>query len=201
MQVDLVKLTVYINTYKSEHIFFRKLEVLDLHSMLEHAKFVWGIRTSLTRNQRHWTHILYWNMQSLLGNQDISSEKSEALDSQTMLEHAKVVWAMRTSLLRNQRHWAHILCWSMQMLFEQWGYLFWEIRGTGPTCYVGTCKGCLSNENIFSEKSEVLNLQTMLEHAKIVWEMRISLLRNQRHWTHKLCWNMQRSFQQSGHLF
>jgi hypothetical protein len=56
----------------------------------------------------------------------------------------------------------------MQKLFEQSEYLFWEIRGTGLTAYVGTYKGCLSNQDIFSEKSETLDLQAMLKYAKVV---------------------------------
>ena len=113
-----------------------------------------------------------------LSNQDISSEKSEALDSQAMLEHANVVWAIRTSLLRNQKHWTHTLCGNMQRLFEQSGHFFWEIKGTGLTFYVGTCKGCLSNQDISSEKSEALDSQTMLEHANVVWAIRTSLSEN-----------------------
>ena len=161
------------------------------------------------------THTLCWDMQRLfewsedlsweirgtgltayvgtckdcLSDQDISFEKSEALNSHTMLEHAKVVWVIRTSLLRNQRHWTHMLCWNMQRLFEWSGHPSWEIRGTGLTNYVGTCKGCLSNQDIPPEKSEELDSHPMLEHAKVVWVIRTSLLRTQRHWTHKLCWN------------
>ena len=116
-----------------------------------------------------------------------------------MLEHAKVVWVIRTSLLRNQRHWTHQLCWNMQRLFEWSGHPSSEIRGTGLTPYVGTCKGCLSDQDIPPEKSEALDSPSMLEHAKVVWVIRTSLLRNQRHWTHPLCWNMQRLFEWSGH--
>jgi len=208
-------------------------------------------RRSLLRNQRHWTHILHWNIQRLvewsghlfwkirgtgltayigtckdwLNDQDISSEKSEALDSQPMLEHTKIGWVIRTSLLRNQirgtgltvyvgtckgwlryllrnqRHWTHILCWNMQKSIEWSEHLFWEIRGTGLTAYVGTCKGWLNDQNIFSEKSKTLDSQSMLEHAKVGWVIRTSLLRNQRHWTHSLHWNMQRLVEWSGHLF
>jgi len=212
-------LTAYIGTCKGclsdQDIFPEKSEALDSHAMLEHAKVVWVIRTSLLRSQRHWTHSLCWNMQRLfewsehsfweargtgltsyvgtckgcLSDQDIPPEKSEALDSQAMLEHAKVVWVIRVSLLRNQRHWTHMLYWNMQRLFEWSGHLSWEVRGTGLTCYIGTCKGCLSDQDIFSEKSEALDSQPMLEHAKVVWVIRTSL-RNQRHWTHTLCWNI-----------
>ena len=197
-------LTAYVGTCKgclsNQDISSEKSEALDSQSMLEHANVVWAIRTSFLRNQRHWTHILCWNMQSLLSNQDIFSEKSEALDSHPMWEHANIVWAIRTSLLRNQRHWTHKLCWNMQMLFQQSEYLFWEIRGTGLTTYVGTYKCCLSNEDISSEKSEALDSHPMWEHANIVWAIRTSLLRTQRHWTHILYWNMQMLFEQSEHL-
>ena len=173
-------------------------------------------------NQRHQTYILCWNMERLfeqsehlfweirgtglttyvgtckgcLSNQGISSEKSEALDSPPMLEHAKVVWAIRTSLLRNQRHWTHILCWYMQRLFEQSGHLFWQIRGTGLTHYVGTCKGCLSNQDISSEKSEALDSHPMLEHTKVVWMISKFFWEHKgTRWTHRLYWKMQKLFE------
>jgi len=215
------RLTAYIGTYKGwlndQNTSSEKSEALDSQPMLKHAKVGWMIRTSLLRNQRHWTHILCWNMQRLvewsehlfleirgtgltayveackgwLSDQNISFEKSEALDSHTMLEHAKVGWVIRTSFLRNQRHWTHILCWNIQRLVEWSEHLFWEIRGTGLTSYVGTCIDWLSDQNIFSEKLEALDSQPILEHAKVGWMIRTSLLRNQRHWTHSLCWNMQ----------
>jgi len=167
---------------------------------------------SLLRNQRHWTHILCWNMQrsfdwsgqpcweirgtgltsyvgtckshwlirtSLLGNQstgltsyvgtckgnltdqDVPAEKSEALDSHAMLEHAKVIWLTRTSLLRNQRTGLTHYVGTIQKSFDWSGHPSWEIRGTGLTSYVGTCKDHLTDQDI--------------------------LLRNQRHWTHVLC--------------
>jgi len=122
-----------------------------------------------------------------LSKQYIFSKKSEALDSQSMLEYAKVGWVIRTSLLRNQWHWTHLLYWNMQKLFEKSEHLFWEIRGTGLTCYIGTSQGFLSNQNISSEKSEPLDSHTILEHTKVVWGIRTFLLVNQRHWTHSLC--------------
>jgi len=125
-----------------------------------------------------------------LSDQGIPSEKSEALDSHTMLEHAKVVWVIRTSLLKNQRHWTHRLCCNMQRLFEWSGHPSWEVRDTGLTGYIGTCKGCLSDQDIPPEKSEALDSHAMLEHKKVVWVIRTSLLRSQRHWTHTLYWNM-----------
>jgi hypothetical protein len=184
-----------------------KSEALDSHAMLEHAKVIWLIRTSLLRNQRHQTYILCWNMprsfdwseylfweisgtgltcyvrtcQGHLTNQNISSEKSEALDSHAMLEHAKVIWLIKTSLLRNQRHWTHTLCWNMPRSFDWSEHLFWEIRGTRLTSYIGTCQGHSTDQNISSEKSEAPDSQAILEHAKVIWLIRTSLLRNQRH--------------------
>jgi len=199
-------LTCYVGTCKSclsnQNIPPEKSEALDSPPMLEHAKFVWVIRTSLLKNQRHWTHIL---CKHCLRDQNIPPDKSEALDSHTMLEYAKVVWVIRTSLLRNQRHWTHKLYRNMQRLFEWSGYLFWQIRGTGLTCFIGTykvclsdqdiweirgteltyyvgiCKGCLSNQNTLPEKAEALGSPTILEHAKVFWLIRTSLLRNRRH--------------------
>jgi len=224
-------LTAYVGIYKGglseQDIFSEKSEALDSQPTLEHAKIGWVNGTSLLRNQRHWTHMLCWNMQRLiewlghlfweirgtgltfyvgtckgwLSDQNFSSEKSEALDSHTMLEHAKVGWVISTFILGNQRQWTHSLCWNMQRLIEWWGHLFWEIRGTGLTAYVGTYKGWLSDQNISSEKSEALDSHTMLEHAKVGWVIRTSLLRNQRHWTHILCWNMQRLVEWSEHFF
>jgi len=230
-------------------------------------------------NQRHWTHPLCWSMQrwfdwsehpfweirgtgltSYVGpskgdltDQNIPSEESEALDSPPMLVQAKVIWLIRTSLLRNQRHWTHLLCWSKQRWFDSSEHPFWEIRdtgltsyvgpskgdltdqnipsveirGTGLTHYVGPCKGDLTDQNIPSEKSEALDSPamlvhakviwlirtsllwksealdspTMLVHAKVIWLIRTSLLRNRRHWTHQLCWSMQRWFDWSEHPF
>jgi hypothetical protein len=140
-----------------------------------------------------WSGHLYWEIRGTrltayvgtckgcLSDQDIPTEKSEALDSHPMLEHAKVVWVIRTSLLKNQRHWTHILCWNMQRLFEWSEHPNWEIRGTRLTIYVRTCKGCLSDQDIPTEKSEALDSQSMLKHAKVVWVIRTSQLRNQRH--------------------
>ena len=170
--------------------------------MLEYAKVVRVIRISLLRNQRHWTHMLYWNMQTL-SNQDISPKKSEAVDSHAMMEHTKVVWVIRTSFLKNQRHWTHMLCWNMERLFEWSEYPSWEIRGTGLTCYVRTCKSCLCDQNIPwkirgteltryigickdflsdqyipPEKLEALDLLAILEHAKVFGVIKTSPLKN-----------------------
>ncbi len=35
-------------------------------------------------------------------DQNISFEKSEALDSHAMLKHAKIIWLMRTFLLKSE---------------------------------------------------------------------------------------------------
>jgi len=164
-------LTSYVGPCKDgltdQNIPSEKSEALDSPPMLGHAKVVWLIRTSLLRNQRHWTHCLCWSMQ-------------------------KIVWLIRTSLLKNQRHWTHYLCWYMQRQFNWSEHPFWEIRDTGLTFYVGPCKGGLTDQNIPSEKSEALDSPPMLVHAKVVWLIRTSLLRNQRHWTHLLWWSMQR---------
>jgi len=185
-------LTGYIGTCKgclnNQNIPFEKSEALYSQAMLEHTKVVWMIRTSLLRNQRHWTHILIGTCKGCLSDQNILPKKSEALDSHPMLGHAKVVWVNRISLPRNQRHWTYTLCWNIQRLFEWSGHFSWEIRGTRLTHYVGTCKGCLGDQNIPSEKSQALGSHSMLEHAKIVWVIRTSLLKNQRHQTHSLCW-------------
>jgi len=200
-------------------------EAWHSHAMLEHAKVIWLIRTSFLSNQRHGTHILCWNMQRSfdwsehafwairgmaltcyvgtckghLTDQNILSEQSEALHSHAMLEHAKVIWTIRTCFLSNQRHCTHILCWNMQRSFDWSEHLFWAIRGIPLTCYVGTCKGHLTDQNIFSEQSEAFHSLAMLEHAKVIWLIRTSFLSNQRHSTHSLCWNMQRSFDWSEH--
>ena len=104
-----------------------------------------------------------------LTNQNIPFEKSEvALDSHPMLEHARIIWLIRTFLLRNQRHWTHTLCWNMQRLIDWSEYSFWKIRFTGLTAYVGTCKDYLTDQNIPFEKSEALDLHPMLKHAKVI---------------------------------
>ena len=174
-------LTYYVGTCKNyltnQNIPFEKSEALDSHPMLEHAKMMQLIRTFLLRDQRHLTHTLCWNMQRLFDRSEHSFEKLEALDSHSMLE-AKIIWLIsRTFLLRNQRHKTHILCWNMQKLFDWSEHSF---RGTGLTYYVGACKDYLTDQNIPFEKSEVLDSHTMLKHAKIIWQIRSFLLRNQR---------------------
>jgi len=166
-----------------------------------------------------WSKHLFWQIKGIglthyvetykgcLNDQDISSEESEALDSQPMLKHTKVVWAIRIFLLRNKRHWTHSLCWNIQRLIkwsvqlfweirdtgltsyirickECLSYLFWEIRGTGLTFYVGACKVWLSDQNISSKKSEAVDSHSMLKNEKMVGQsgIRTFLLSNQRHW-------------------
>jgi hypothetical protein len=94
-------LTAYIRTcyFTDQNIFSGKLEALDSQPRLEYV--IWLIRTFLLGNQRHWTYRLYWNVPSSF---DISSKKSEALDSHSMLECAKFIWNLFW-----KRHWTHIL--------------------------------------------------------------------------------------------
>jgi len=194
----------------SEH-FTWGIRGTELTFYIEHTKVFWMIRTFLLRNKKHWTHPLYWNVKCFewlehpfwkirgtgrtayngtckccLIGQNNFYEKSEALDLQPMLEHTYVVQVIRISLLGNQRYWTHSLCQNIHTLFEWSEYLFWEIRGTGPTAYVGTCKCYLNHKSIFSEKSEALHSLPILRHAKVVWVLRTSLLKNQRYWTHSL---------------
>ena len=122
--------------------------------MLEHAK------------------VISWKSSA---DQNILSKKSEALDSQPMLEHAMVIWLIRISFLRNQRHCTYFLCCSMQRSFVRSEHFSWEIKGTVLTLYIGKCK--------------------------IIWLIRTCFLKNQRHCTNTLCWNMQRSFDWSEHSF
>ena len=172
-------LTVYVTRCKSH---------------LADQNLFWNIRSS-----EHTTYVTTYN--DYLTDQNIFHEKSEALHSQPMLEHAKVIWLIKTSFLRNQRHCTHSLCWNMQRWFNWSEHPSWEIRDTALTAYVGTCKGDLTDQNILSEKSEALHSHPMLEHAKVIWLIRTSFLRNKRHCTHILCWNMQRSFDWSEHPF
>ena len=166
--------------------------------MLEHTKVVWVIRTSLLKNQRHWTHNLCWNMQRLfLSNQNILPEKPQAQDSHAMLEHAKVVWVIRISLLRDQRHYLPSMLEHPRVV---WVIRISLLKNQRHWTHM-LCKHCLRNQNIPSDKSEALDSHTMLEYAKVVWVIRKFLLRNQRHWTHKLCWKMQKLFEWSGHFF
>ncbi len=156
--------------------------------MLEHAKIIWLIRKYLRHHSTGLTSYI-GRCKDYLTDQNIPDEKSEAQDSQAALENAKIIWLIRTFLLRNQRHWTHMLCWNMQEWFNWSEHSFWEIRSIWLTCYVRTCKDYLTDQNIPFEESEALDSPAMLEHAKFIWLIRTFLLRNQRHWTHKLCWN------------
>jgi hypothetical protein len=53
----------------------------------------------------------------------------------------------------------------MKKLFD---YSEYKIGGTRLTAYVGTSKGHLTDQNIFSKKSEALDSQAMLEHPKVI---------------------------------
>jgi len=129
-----------------------------------------------------------------LNNRNISSELSEALDSHSILEHPNNclnIPSEKSEALDSQP------IWNIQRFFEGLENFFWKIRGTRLTAYVRTCKCCLSDQNILYEKSEALNLQSVLECTKFFWVIRIFFLRNKRHWTHPLYWNMQRLFETS----
>jgi len=111
--------------------------------------------------------------------------------------YAKIVSAIRKSLQKNQRPRTHKLYWNIQRLFEQLGHPFREIRGIKLTAYVRTCKVCFKYQGIPPEKSEVWHSHSMLKHTNVVWPIRGFLQKHKRHWTHKLCWKMQRLFEQS----
>ena len=107
-----------------------------------------------------------------LTDQNILSERSKALHSHTMLEHAEVIWLIRTFFQRNQRNCTCILCQNIRRSFNWSEHSSWEIRGTALTSYVRTCKGHLTDQNILLEKSEALHWHTMLEHTKVIWLIR-----------------------------
>jgi len=162
-------LTHYVGTFKDclsdQNI---KSEALDSHTMLEHAKIVWVIKTFLQRNQRHWTHILYWNIQRLFEWSGHSSWEIRDTGLTSYIGTCKGCLSdqvLRTFLLRNQRQWTHPLYQNMQRLFEWLEHSFWEIRGTRLTRYIRTCKDCLSDQDI---KPEALDLPPMLGHPKVV---------------------------------
>ena len=116
------------------------------------------------------------------------------MDSLSILKHVKNIQLIRTSLVQ----WIHLLC-NIQRSFDWSGHLCWEIRGSGLTHYGGTCKGCLSDQNILAEKPEGVDSPPILEQAEVVWVLKTSLLRNERDRSHLLYWNMQRLFGWSGH--
>jgi len=153
----------------NQNISAEKSEPLDSHPMSEKKRLL----EFPLRNQSHWTHMLCWNMQRLfawsehpfqeiragltfcvgicknyLSDHNIPSEKSKPVNLHTILEYAKIVWVIRTSL--------------------------WEIRATGLTCYIGMCKNCLSDQNISFEKSGlttyIWNMQRLFEWSEHPFE-------------------------------
>ena len=162
-----------------------KLEALDSPSMLVHAKVIWLIRTSFLRNQRHWTHLLCWSMQRRF---DWSEHPFWEIIGTGLTPYVGPCKGDLTdqNIPSEKSHWTHRLCWSMQRWFDWSEHPFWEIRGTGLTPYVGPCKGDLTDQNISSEKSEALDSRPMLVHSKVIWLIRTSLLKIQRHTEHLL---------------
>ena len=99
-----------------------------------------------------------------LSNWNILSEKLEALDSLAILEQVKVVWAIRTSLVRNQREaLVSQAMFEHAKVFEQSEYSLWEkIR---LTSYVAVWKDCLIDQNIPFEKLVDLDSPTMFKYV------------------------------------
>jgi len=221
-EIKGMRFTFYVRTckdcFKYQKISSEKLEALDSQPILEHAKIFWAIRTFLVR---HWAHKLCWNMQRLFEQSGYffwgirgtehtpyvrtckgCFEQSEHLLWEVrgigLTCYAKIVSAIRKSLQRNQRPRTHSLCWDIQRLFEQSEHSFKDIRGTELTPYVGTCKDCFQQSGHLLWEIRGIGLTC---YAKVVSAIRKSLLRNQRHRAHKLCWNMQRLFGQSEHFF
>jgi len=118
------------------------------------------------------------------------------------LEHAKVISSK--SCLTDQNILLRItstgLTVYVQRLFNWLDSLLRYQRLSEHTTYVTTWKDYLTDWNILSGKPEALHSPTMLEDAKAIWLIRIFFLKNQRHCTHRLYWNMQRSFDWSEHL-
>jgi hypothetical protein len=111
------RLTYYVlNKAINQNISLKKSKTLDLLAMLKYKKLVQLIKTFLLKNQRHWTHCLYWNIavqsfwtnqnilfvkqenwtnilcDSQLINQSIIFQKSMTLDSPPILEHENIDW-------------------------------------------------------------------------------------------------------------
>ena len=174
-EIRSTRLTGYVRTYKSclsnQNILSKNSEALDLHPILEHAKIIWAIRHFFWEIRTRLTNYVR-TCKDCLSNQNILSKNSAALDLHPILEHAKIIWAIR--------------------------HLFWEIRNTRLTCYVRTCKECLSDQNISSKKSEALDLHPMLEHTKVIWAIRTFLLRNYKYspaiLEHAKVWALRTSF-------
>jgi len=153
---------IFLSNWNTSSGKLKKMKSTGLTSYVGTCKDYLNNQKFSCEKSEHLTHMLGWNMQSLFeqskhlfreikgtrltcyvgdcfSNQKISSEKSETLNSQPILEHAKVVWAIRTFLLR------------------------YEL-----TSYVRMCKVCLSNQQICSEKWDTLDSQAMLEHEKVI---------------------------------
>ncbi len=69
-------------------------------------------------------------MQRLIDWSEISFEKSEALNSQAMLENAKIIWLIRTFPFEKSEA---LDSQPMQRLFDWSEHSIWEIKGTGLT--------------------------------------------------------------------
>ena len=52
-----------------------------------------------------------------------------------------------------------------------------------------------------SRSLKLVQLTAYISIYKVVWEIRTSILGNERPWTYFLYWNMQSSYEQSGHPF
>ena len=180
---------------------FKKSEALHSHSKLEHTKVIWLIRMFFLRNQRHCTHILSWNIQRSCDWSEHFSREIKGIALTSYVGTWKNHLTDQNIFQRNQRHCTHKLCRNMQRSFDWSEHSSKEIRGTALTCYIGTCNGHLTNQNVLPEKSETMHSHPILEHEKVIWLIRTFFLRNQRHYTHILCWNMQKSFNWSEHAF
>ena len=170
--------------------FSEKSEALNSHPMLEYPKVFeqswWEIRgiglTSYVETYRiclsNWD--ILWEItgtgltsyiercKHFLSNHNTSFERSQALDSHPMLEHAEIVeqlgdpfWEIRGIGLTSYVG----IC---KDFFENSGHPFWEMRSTRLTCYIGTWKDWLTDQNIFSQKWKALDLHAMLKYAKVI---------------------------------
>jgi hypothetical protein len=97
-------LTVYVkicqNHLTDEDIPPENSEALDSQTMLEYAKVIWLIRIFPWKVRSPGLTAYVETCNSHLTNQYIPPEKSEVVDSLSMLENAKIIWLIRTSLLR-----------------------------------------------------------------------------------------------------
>ena len=122
---------------------------------------------------------------SWLSDQNITLEELEPLDSLPILEYAKVNWVIRITLERSEPLDSHAIL-EYAKLIEWSEYHSGEIIATGLTSYIGVDISWLSDQNITLGKSEPLDSLPICEYAKVDWVIRISLWRNQSHWTHYL---------------